>query len=367
MANYGPVNGGFLNDYSNISAAGSAFQGFAQGLKDSQDMQMKKQEFDAKVAAQKALLDRESMQKALDLRKAGYQQDDQGNISEAPLTARQQGAQKLDAFKAGGKITTDENGNITGVEYDPSTLKAKQAEAQILANSSRGRAMMDRNDIQRDNQSYQASKNIHNDGALKQMRQQSTNIDKGLDLLNGQPSYKALNEVAQDFSAALSGRAVSSDFKLKELATPTLKQKIADLAAYATSNPNQPADPKVVEFWRSMGSRLSEAYDRQMSARAHGLLKGSKRAFAHNPNAQAAMQDAADLYSTGNWRSAGIDDDGSSQASSGLVNTGLVNTGLVRTGQGQSSSHPQDAEAINWAKSHPDDLRAAKILKANGF
>ena len=33
---------------------------------------------------------------------------------------------------------------------------------------------------------------------------------------------------------------------------------------------------------------------------------------------------------------------------------------------GQNNAHPQDAQAITWAKSHPSDPRAAKILKANG-
>jgi len=35
--------------------------------------------------------------------------------------------------------------------------------------------------------------------------------------------------------------------------------------------------------------------------------------------------------------------------------------------QGAGNSHPQDAKAVAWAQSHPNDPRASKILEANGY
>ncbi len=40
---------------------------------------------------------------------------------------------------------------------------------------------------------------------------------------------------------------------------------------------------------------------------------------------------------------------------------------ILQRAQGKApAAHPQDAQAVTWAKAHPGDPRAAKILKANG-
>jgi len=51
----------------------------------------------------------------------------------------------------------------------------------------------------------------------------------------------------------------------------------------------------------------------------------------------------------------------SSQPSSGLLNA------VAPPVQNQSSAHPQDSAAVQWAKAHPDDARSKDILKLNGL
>lgn len=179
---------------------------------------------------------------------------------------------------------------------------------QDAAAAARAGSASGRKDVMEGNQAFQAVKSIHDDSGIKVMRQQARNIDKGLELLNKpQVSNKMVAEVAQDFSAALSGKMAASDFKLKEILTPTLLGKIADYKAFVESNPDQPAPPHVVAFWNEMGMRLNEAYDRQLHAAGVGKTAGLKTAFKKTPIAYAAATEAAELYKNGKWRTAGLD------------------------------------------------------------
>ncbi len=224
--------------------------------------------------------------------------------------------------------------------------------AQAQTAGLRGQAMMQGNDIKRDAQSQQAVDKIHKNKELQGMRGQAQMIDKGLELTSdpkNPPSVVAMHEFAQDVSAALSGKAASSDMKLRSISTPTIKEKLANLESYMTSDPNQPAPPEVVKFWNGMGNRLKEAYGRQMAAKASEIAKQSGTVYRHNPDAQKAQQDAARMYKDGSWRdSTDIDNGTAPQAApqqsappQGLVppQQGFLGkmAGLV-TGGGQQAS-----------------------------
>lgn len=229
------------------------------------------------------------------------------------------------------------------------TAKTKGEYAEKAAGV-RGAGSSNLADIRRDNQSASAAKSIHDDPVLKDMRAQAVNVEKGMHLIsdpNAQPSVTAMHEIAQDFAAALSGKGVASDFKLKNISTPTLQENIKKLESFITSNPNQPAPPEVVAFWKDMGSRLQGAYNDQMSIRAKNKLVGMERAYKHNPDAFASAKEASDLYQNGKWKEL----EG-------------VEPAQAAAGGGQ---HPQDSAAVTWAKSNPKDPRAAAILKANGL
>lgn len=123
----------FLNDYSGLAAAGSAFEGFAKGWSDAEDRKMKRIEQQANLEALKTKMDREKAQTQLDEYKAHVAQKPGGGYEEVPLSARERVKEEADLFSKGGKAEYDESGNpVPGsIKYDPSTLKAKEAEAKI--------------------------------------------------------------------------------------------------------------------------------------------------------------------------------------------------------------------------------------------
>jgi len=42
-------------------------------------------------------------------------------------------------------------------------------------------------------------------------------------------------------------------------------------------------------------------------------------------------------------------------------------TGLSSSAGAKTNAHPKDAQALSWAQAHPNDPRAAKIMKTNGY
>lgn len=232
--------------------------------------------------------------------------------------------------KANGLLVPDTMTAAQLKEYSP-ILTAKMKDEYLLKSlANRGGNLNINADIKRDAQSAKAVNDIHNDKMLTGMMGQAQNIDKGMNLITGDkaPSVTTMHEIAQDFAQALSGKGVASDFKLKSISTPTLQENLAKLNQYMTSNPNQPAPPEVVAFWKDMGERLRGAYDRQMGARANSKVSEIETIYSHNPNAVKAAKSAADLYRTGKWRESGLEQDGEE------VNS--VGKGLIQQSTGQT-------------------------------
>ncbi len=300
----------FLTDYSGIAAAGEGFKSFAQAYQDAQDRQTKKQESQAKINAMNAQMDREATDQAIKAKSQGLQVNGPGVVSDAPASDRMKGQTIMEGAKSGFTPQFNENGEVVSTKSDPNSLAYQTKMIQAKMSGMRGEAMLQGNDIKRDAQSASAVAKVHNDSALKGMRQQATMIDKGLELTsdpNNPPSVVAMHEFAQDVSAALAGKAASSDMKLRSISTPSVREKLANLESYITSNPNQPAPPDVVKFWNDMGNRLKDAYGRQMAARANEVAKQAGTVYKHNPAAQKAQQEAAQMYKDGSWRGEDVD------------------------------------------------------------
>ncbi len=373
----------FLTDYSNLAGAGSAFQGFAQGFQNAQDNKMKRQEMQAKMDAMKADQDRAATESALKVKLSGLQQGPGGptDLQPGQVTPKIRMDEDLKGAGEGFNINRDGQGNYTGLSVNKESPKYRSSIVQGL----RGQAAMENVDTRRDNQSAQAVAKIHQDKALSGMRQQATMIDKGLELTsdpNNPPSVVAMHEFAQDVSAALAGKAASSDMKLRSISTPSVREKLANLESYITSNPNQPAPPEVVKFWNGMGNRLKEAYGRQMAARAGEVAKQAGTVYKHNPAAQKAQQDAAQMYKDGSWRdSSDIQETASPQQQApqqqaapppqGLVQPqqGFLGkaAGMLGFGQPAQAAPAQTAtpDVIKYAKDHNITVQQAQTIKTN--
>ncbi len=321
---------------------------------------------------------------------SGVQQDADGNLSLTPLKQQQQQMQQTqaDEFGKSHDATTQQSQDsrsfhrqalakaVPGIDVMkaiPDTMSKADLESEsspikgliqggfgMQGNQARAAGMNGRVLLGQDNQAEAAVQKVHKDPLIVQMRGQANNIDKGLNLLSdpkNPPSMTAMNEVAQDMAAALSGnKGVASDFKVKAVSTPTIEGKMQELKAYMSSDPNQPAPPDVVAFWKDMGTRLQGAYDRQMGQRANNLTQGSKTAFAHNPNAANAMQEAAATYKSGKWREDGID---SSQDT----------TSQIAPGQPGATNQQYTPDVLDYAKTHnitPDQANAIKAQRTGG-
>lgn len=117
-------------DEHGLAALGAGLKGFAQGWQDAEDRKMKRMEMDSKLEAQRNERIRQAELDQMTAREKGYEKSANGEYVEAPMTARQQAARRLEEFKAGARATgQDEEGNATGYEYNPDYLRIQEQKA----------------------------------------------------------------------------------------------------------------------------------------------------------------------------------------------------------------------------------------------
>lgn len=208
---------------------------------------------------------------------------------------------KLGIDKLGGEETFNDVMNAYAKDIETSAKVGLQHDAAYRQAELTQGPRQGQLDTRKTDQADKATADIHK--AVKPLTQPALALQKGLHVLNvPNVSWKRLNEVAQDFSKAMTNSAVSSDFKLKQLDTPSAKQALADLVAYADSNPQQPADPKVVSYWMQFGNDLNDVYSRQMSAIAANRGKTAQLVYGKtNPTAVKAVKETVKSYRNGTW------------------------------------------------------------------
>ncbi len=319
---------------------------------------------------------------------SGLQEDADGNLSLSPQAQQEQQARATQAKNVndnadatstisatkrgllkgelnqqqsglGDKTITDDMSGETVDQMKGLVGQGLSANANMLKGQMMGQAMQGRVQVQQDNQSEAAVKNIHNNPAIAQMRGQALSVEKGQDQLNDPnhpPSWMQLNEVAQDYANALSSNKGSSDFKLKQSEQDNFDQKMASMKAFATSNPDQPADPAFIDFYKKMGDRLGQTYDKQLGRQAATLAAQSSKVYKHNPDAAAAQQDAADSYQNGSWRKDPSLGSGSQPAQQA-------------PGQPGAGNQQYTPDVLTYAQQHgisPDQANAIKMQRTGG-
>lgn len=190
--------------------------------------------------------------------------------------------------------------------FHQSILALGQQHATVEAGKVKAQGFEGRVNAMNDNMTASAVNKVHSDPMVKTLVGQGMSLDKGNQILNDpnhHASWTELNEVAQDFAKVLNGGQISSDFKLKELQSPSFQKFMGQLKASAESDPNQPANPETVAFWQHFGNRLNSQIDTQLAQAAGRHASGMKAEFYHNPNLQPAVSDAIKTYKSGAWRS----------------------------------------------------------------
>lgn len=191
--------------------------------------------------------------------------------------------------------------NIDTQDAADKIAAANKEHQSNLAQAQRAQSYNTQAETRKDEQSAQAVERINNDSVLSALTQQARNISKGTAILNGNPSWVRLNEVAQDYSAALAGKGTGSDFKLKEIKKESIAQHLGDLKTLLSSDPDQPASPEAVAFWRKMGDDLAGQYHQQIGSRASQKGREARTVYSKNPNAVKAVEETVKTYKNGTW------------------------------------------------------------------
>lgn len=377
----------FVNDYSGIAAAGSAFEGFAKGFGDAQDKKMKRLETEAQMEALKAKMQREQDQSEMDRMNAGLKKDPlTGQLTEAPLTPRQRSANQLKAFGEGAKISgTDEQGNPTGYEYDPESAKAKQIDASKFRITSgqeykqeaqqRMKDAVDRREHER------VLVRINSNPNIRTRLQQFQNLDNTLsNIANADHITPEMFDEAQQAIRANLGIKGGSGVGERELTQMKSMGLNADrFAQFLTGKPSDVS--KQNEFLKHIQNlaRLEKQNISSQFAKSLGAASaGHKSMYDRRPDLFGDLQDAIQMQKE--QLSPGVQEQapavpppqGLVAPKQGLMGriSGLLGFGGAHAAQAPAA-HPQDAVAVKWAQEqlikNPNDPQALAVLKANGL
>lgn len=355
----------FLVDYSNLAGAGSAFQGFAQGYQNAQDQKMKRQEMQSKMDAQKAQMDREADQTAIQAKLAGLQKTSAGQFEEGPMGPAAQGKQKLDVFKAGGKATTDANGNIQNISVDPESLNMLKIQNQVNQKNTtlglqkeRLNLMQNRFGETQSQNAAKAGKDIEEDPVNREAATARQSLSRGKSLLDGKSplTYNNLNAVQQDVISGMTKGGQSSEGKVNREMQESWIGRWNNLKAkagnYGEDNDIRTQDPGLYKQIQSLLNEVDTSIAKNMAARTKSLA--SSYSQTSNKKQRAVVDQKVKQYDV-------------PAEPPGLVGQGLVGQqGLVSGAppqQAPAAAHPEANQAAQWAQANiknPDKNTAAK-------
>jgi hypothetical protein len=377
---YGRPQGGFLQDYSGIAGAGSAFEGFLQGMQSADDRAMKHQEMDAKMKSYQSQLDSASLEKALKLRAAGAQQNAQtGQLEDAPLSAKQQFEENSKLFGEGGM--RDPN-DPTKVVTDPNAPKT------IAAKNSGLRTQLAETDKHNKDWEGFADK-INNPSSRSQFGRYQLNVDKANTLktfertLGLQPGQQPpANETQaqriarynkanpQDlYEVAKAADQLLSNAQGSVYGTEHLMPKDMGIAASTIGqwlhNGAVPANSGAfIDKFMNMANREGKYYQSARDKAVSQFASGYKHLKSQDPQRWEEVLGGAGGSGTR------FEDQTTQQPPNGLMPKGVVPTGMVQGAPPQSAApaqaHPEANQALIWAKAHAQDPRAQEILKRFG-
>ena len=348
-----------LDDYSGISGAGAAFQGFAKGFQDAKDHELKRQEFDAKMKAHAAQVERDATEAAIKMREHNVQKNQlTGALEDAPLTPRQQSAQRLKEISEGVKIDPKTGDYVT----DPTTPKMKGIEASKVkfnTNQEYRQSLIDDKADTKDRREHErVLTRISSNPNAKARLTQYQNLDNALKVITDAESLtpQQIHEFQQAVRSNLGIKGTSGVGEREETYFKTLGLNAASFQQFLTGDPaNIAKDSKLLKHFIDLArveqKNIAKQFDKSLGAASAGHAS----MYARRADLKADLQDALSAQ----------------RESLGLVPGGMVGQGLVgepKAGAGTTSpAHPQDNAAIKWARENPSDPRSAAILKANGL
>lgn len=180
---------------------------------------------------------------------------------------------------------------------------------------------------------------IHSDSVIKPSEQNMASLDKSQKILDNKSvplSPQLLADAEQDIASALTIRGMGgTEGKIKRSELVTLSRQLAVAKQKYLNQPDidlRKEDPALVEQIRKTNKALHDDYKTTIKERKQEIAKEFQPMAENSPRIQKTI----DQYINSDSKQPSI------------------------------NSHPQDQQAMDWAKANPNDPRSAAILKANG-
>lgn len=365
----------YKEDYSGLSAAAGALEGFSDSF-------MKGLEFNARLKSEAEKAKREAQDLAIKAHKEKIVFDPTtGAVSDRPLNREERVSQEIGAGEHGVRLRRDESGNVTDWSYDPNSPKmiaAKTAGQIGLNRNDRAQENLEnRKDIVDRREHENVLRRINSNPNVKQRLTQYQNLGNSLNLITQSDSLtpQQIMEFQQAVRSNLGIKGTSGIGERDETYFKTLGMNAANWKQFLTGDPAKLSkDSSLMHHFKQLAqieqSSIAGQFDKSLKA-ASG---GHKSMYDRRPDLLADLQDAV-VHQKGQLEPVPQAPEAQGLVAPGLVSpkkgflSGLVDKGKEMIGMGQE--HPQDQEALTWAKEmlkqNPNDPKAQAILKANGL
>lgn len=356
---------GFLEDYSGLAGAGSAFESFVNAYQTAEDRKFKKQESMAQLEALKTRLAREAEHAAIDAASKGYRINPITKQAEdAPLGPRERTSNQLKAIAGGARESgfTDDAGNDI---YEPNpdywriqNVHNQQANKDRTYDLQKDRLGLMQNrfsEVQSQN-AIKAGKEIEGDELIKNYQKSRDSLDRGRQLLNGKVplTYNNLNVVQQDIIDAMTKGSQSSEGKVNREMQHSWIGKWNDLRAragnYGENNDIRKQDPGLAQQISGLLEEVDSSVAKNMAARYARVRTNYGQ--SSNPKVKRTIEEKDKAFEP-----------------DGKVQQGLVGqTPLEKAASTAPPAQAKDPKIEQFAKANNLDYATAQgILRKRGY
>lgn len=182
-----------------------------------------------------------------------------------------------------------------------------QADAMTQAAVNKSQGMNARVGAMQDNTVESALDKFDKDPNLMKLTPMGQSLGRDFATLNSATpdhplTYQTLHENLMNVANVL-GSGSLSDSRVNSI-TPHVSDEVQkQIESYFSSDPNKPADPKMVDYVKNLVGRLNTAVGSDVADRANTIANSRDSDLFNNPNISKAVQRKAKIYTSGAWRS----------------------------------------------------------------
>lgn len=184
--------------------------------------------------------------------------------------------------------------------------KMGQEQAKVQAAQLSAQALGQRAQNMQDNSTLAATKAFDTNSKLPNLMDLGRKLDRDTEMLAVRDpkhpvTYTAVHEVLQNIATVLGNGAIS-DARVKSISPHLGDEVSAKIQTFLNNDPNQPADPDLVEYTKHLVGRLNRAVDGDVIAQAKVIGAGKDADLFNNKNIAVANKRKEDYFTTRKWR-----------------------------------------------------------------